>query len=378
MVRPEIDFAGQLVVSAQSYRWLSASGSPAPAHVVEVDDRVTANEALRLAKSGTGLLWRGDFHNARQLLNAVSRRVRSRRRPARTPVQEFRRQRHDQSRQARVLALVLVPIDPGHVVPLRRAPDVRHACQDVYGPLVTPGVLSLRELLGVISAAEWRRKGVWVPALGARIHPHYGVFAPTRSEYVDLVAAAPLPGTGLAFDIGTGTGVLAAVLARRGVERIVATDNVARAVRCAQDTMRRLGLAGRVEVLHTDLFPKGRADLVVCNPPWLPAEPHSLLDHAVYDPGGRMLGAFLAGVAQHLRPAGETWLVLSDLAERLGLRTRAELLDAIDRAGLTVLDRSDIRPRHPRIADSSDPLHSARASEITSLWRLAPGIGCHV
>jgi prophage antirepressor-like protein len=83
-----------------------------------------------------------------------------------------------------------------------------------------------------------------------------------------------------------------------------------------------------------------------------------------------MLHGFLAGLAAHLEPGGEGWLVLSDLAEHLGLRTRAELLAAVDAAGLKVLGRTDVRPHHPRTADASDPLHAARAAELTSLWRL--------
>jgi hypothetical protein len=83
-----------------------------------------------------------------------------------------------------------------------------------------------------------------------------------------------------------------------------------------------------------------------------------------------MLHGFLAGLTTHLAPGGEGWLVMSDLAERLGLRTRADLLAAIDAAGLRVLDRIDARPDHPRSRDTSDLLHAARAAEITSLWRL--------
>jgi hypothetical protein len=30
----------------------------------------------------------------------------------------------------------------------------------------------------------------------------------------------------------------------------------------------------------------------------------------------------------------------------------------------------DARPRHPKASDASDPLHYARAAEVTSLWRL--------
>jgi hypothetical protein len=84
-----------------------------------------------------------------------------------------------------------------------------------------------------------------------------------------------------------------------------------------------------------------------------------------------MLLGFLNGLAARLEPGGEGWLILSDLAEHLGLRSREWLLAAIDAAGLTVVTRLDTRPTHPRVADVSDPLHAARAAEVTSLWRLA-------
>jgi prophage antirepressor-like protein len=83
-----------------------------------------------------------------------------------------------------------------------------------------------------------------------------------------------------------------------------------------------------------------------------------------------MLLGFLNGLAAHTETGGEGWLILSDLAEHLGLRTRDELLAAIEAAGLKVLGKVDVKPHHPRIYDASDPLHAARAAEITSLWRL--------
>ena len=171
--------------------------------------------------------------------------------------------------------------------------------------------------------------------------------------------------------ISTGTGVLAAVLARRGIKRIIATDQDPRALDCARENLTRLGLAAQVEVVQADLFPEGRAALVVCNPPWVPARPSSPLEHAVFDPESRMLLGFLNGLAAHLEPGGEGWLILSDLAEHLGLRTRAELLAAIDAAGLKVLGKIDVKPHHPRVSDTSDALHAARAAEVTSLWQLS-------
>jgi SAM-dependent methyltransferase len=345
---------------------------------VIADDSLSADAAYRLARSGTAMLWRGDFNNARQLLQAISRRLeRAMRRaernaPERTlsAADAFHLHRENQAQRARILGELLVNLDADYRVPLLRAPDVREACFEAYGTGDKSLVVSLRELLGLIGAHEWRKKGVPVPALGDRVHPHYGVFSPIRGEYVGLVAEAPLPSMGLAFDIGTGTGVLAAVLARRGVAHIVATDQDARALACARENIARLEVSGQVEVVYADLFPEGRAPLIVCNPPWIPARPSSPLEHAVYDPESRMLRGFISGLARHLEPGGEGWLILSDIAERLGLRTRDEVLKAIDMAGLEVAGRLDVRPHHPRTQDVTDPLHEARAAEITSLWRL--------
>jgi methylase of polypeptide subunit release factors len=201
------------------------------------------------------------------------------------------------------------------------------------------------------------------------------VFAPIRSEYVELVAKAALPAalssTSVAFDIGTGTGVLAAVLARRGVQRVIATDMDPRALACAKENVERLGIGKQVDVTRADLFPDGRAALVVCNPPWVPARPSSPLEHGIYDFESRMLKGFLRGLSAHLEAGGEGWLLLSDLAEHLGLRSREDLLAWIEGAGLTVVNRMDVRPKHPKVTDESDPLHRARRAEVTSLWRLA-------
>ena len=267
--------------------------------------------------------------------------------------------------------MLLLPFEPGHVVPLRRAPDVQQACEQVYGPADAPYVASMRELLGLIGAYEWRRKGVEIPLLGDRIHPWYGVFSPARGEYLELVARQDLPSKALAFDVGTGTGVLAALLAQRGVRRVVGTDQDPRALACARENIDRLGLAQHVEIVDANLFPEGRAPLIVCNPPWVPARPSSPIEHAVFDPDSRMLRGFLDGLAAHLEPGGQGWLILSDFAEHLGLRTRDELLGWIDAAGLKVLGRADIRPKHPKSTDADDPLHAARKAEVTSLWRLA-------
>jgi SAM-dependent methyltransferase len=361
-----------------------AEGSP-PRRVVLADDTLAADAAYRLACEGTALLWRGDFQNARQLLQAMMRRLdkptkrksrgKNQPEPVVEPATAFHTHRQAQAQRARVLNMLLIEMQDDYGIGLRRAPDVKQACNEAWGRSDgKTGVVPLRGLQGLIGAHEWRKKGVQVAALGSLIHPHYGVFSPVRGEYVELVARTPLPAalqaTPLAFDIGVGTGVLSAVLAQRGVARVVATDVSDRALSCAKDNLQRLELTGQVELLKTDAFPPGKAALVVCNPPWLPARPTSILEQAVYDEGSQMLKGYLAGLAEHLCPGGEGWLILSDLAEHLGLRTRPELLGWIDAAGLKVLGREDTLPRHAKAHDASDPLHAARSAEVTSLWRL--------
>ncbi len=363
----------------RSARWRSESGAPAPKQMAIVDDRLTADQAYGLACQGTALLWRGDFQNARQMLTAMAKRgdrhPRKAKRPG-SPAEAFHLHRQAQAQRARTLGMLLVELDADYGIALRRAPDIRQACTEAWGPGEGSTVVSLRELLGLVGAHEWRTKGIPIPALDGRIHPHYGVFTPIRREYVDLVAGAPLPQAlatqSLAFDIGTGTGVLAAVLARRGIARVVATDQDPRALACARENIERLGLARQVEVVEADLFPEGRAALVVCNPPWVPARPATPIERGIYDPESLMLRGFLSGLAAHLAPGGEGWLVLSDLAEHLGLRSRDGLLAMIAAAGLEVAGRLDAKPKHPKASDVSDPLHGARAAEVTSLWRLSP------
>jgi SAM-dependent methyltransferase len=362
--------------------WRSHSDSPIPARVVVADGKMTADEAYGLVCQGTALLWRGDFHEARQMLSALAKRA-DRKQRKRTsaatsvtgPAEAFHLYRQARAQRARSLNALLVPLNDDYTIPLRRAPDIRQACTEAWGPAETASVTALRALQGVIGAHEWRIKGIEIPEAGGRIHPHFGVFAPIRREYVDLVSTTPLPdvcaSSSIAFDIGTGTGVLAVVLARRGIERVVATDLDPRALACARENVQRLGLSERVDVVQADLFPDGRAALVVCNPPWIPARPSSPMENGIYDPDSRMLRRFLKGLPAHLEPRGEGWLVLSDLAEHLGLRTRATLLEEFEAAGLRVVGRHEVPPRHPRAADDTDPLHVARAAEITSLWRLA-------
>lgn len=358
--------------------WHSENDTPAPKRVQTADDTISADAAYKLCCEGTALLWRGDFQNAKQLLQALTRRID---RPGKKPkkaasnlTEAFHLHRQAQSQKARILGMLLIEVAVGYHVNLRRAPDIKAACEHAYGKSTQSFVVSLREILGLVGAYEWSKNGVEISVINNKIHPSYGVFSPIRGEYLNLVDTAPLPNPcNLAFDIGTGTGVLAAILANRGVKQVVATDNSQRALDCAQKNINQLEMKNTVTVVNADLFPgneDSKADLIVCNPPWLPARPSSVLESAIYDENSKMLKGFLSGLKTYLSDSGEGWLILSDFAEHLGLRTRDELIGWIETAGLKVLDKMDTKATHNKILDATDPLHTARKAEVTSLWRL--------
>jgi methylase of polypeptide subunit release factors len=395
---------------AHSIVWQSQSGWSPSKKVVEIDDTISADTAYRLASEGQGLIWRGDFQNAKQLLQAIKRRLTQRKAiDANLPLPErFHRIRLARSQAARTLGQLIILVEPGYQLKLRRAPAIAEACEAAYGlanhlsaevdAQVTnevtadlnidlthervndagfdlskqPFALPLTELIGVLSAHQWQKQGVAIESLNAHIYPQHGVFAPTRQEYLTLIQQAPLPQPcRKAFDIGTGTGVIAALLISLGVEHVVATELSPRALRCAAFNIQQLGLTDQIRFAQVNLFPPGQADLIVCNPPWLPGKVHSPLDAAIYDPDSTMLKGFIDGVGQHLTVGGQAWLVLSDIAEHLNLRSRETLLGWFKKAGLSVIEKHDLRPSHPKIQDSADPLHAQRALEVTSLWRLS-------
>lgn len=369
--------------------WQSTASNRPPKKIMVINDSMKADAAYKLVCEGTALLWRGDFQNAKHLSQAISRRIDNRTTKPKaqnklkkqaaskielSPKEKFHLYRKGQVERARTMGMLLVEMPAGYKLPYDRAPDVKAACEHAYGKINKDTVVvSLRELLGVIGAYEWHTKGVEVPQLEAAITPSYGVYSPVRGEYIDLVNDTPLNDVSVAFDIGAGTGVLSAILVKRGVKKVIATELDTRALACAKENIQKLGLASQVQVIKADLFPPtdaGLADLIVCNPPWLPVKANSPIEHTIYDPESKMLKGFLNGLKNHLAIKGEGWLILSDFAEHLGLRTNEELQEWVKAAGLVVVEKIDVEPTHAKSQNTGDALFFARSKEVTSLYRL--------
>lgn len=355
----------------EPFAWRSESDSAPPTAFARVGDSLKADDAMKRVRRGEFLVYDGDFHNARQLLSAMGRRL-----PSPTPspsaLEIFRAERRARAVEHETLGRLLVELGPKYELKNKRAPpEVELACRQAWGPAEGPRTLvSLKTLLGVLGAAEWRKNGLEVPGLPKPIVTHYGVYVPTRTDYIEVLRKYSDLKGGTCFDIGTGTGVLGLLLMKKGASFVVGTDIEPRAVACARENAKRFGWGDRFEVEERALFPDGKADLVVCNPPWVPEPPKNRVDRAVFDEGGQMLEAFLAGLKAHLKPGGRGLLILSDLAERLGLREKGALEASFARHGLTCTRRINEHAKHGRAKDRSDALHEARSKEVTTLYEL--------
>lgn len=359
----------------QNLTWLSHNAVKPPQTLVDIskNQSLSADKALPLWRAKTATVWHGDYHQAKALLDAAKRRLNKAAKTGDTLLDSFHKHRMQQQQKSHLLSHLCVIVQPNWQLTLPRAPNIQTACEQAFGfDNTEPVLISLQALLGYIGAEQWHQKGVAIKALDDQhIHVPFGVFSPLRGEYLQLMLQATLPqGCQSAWDIGTGSGILAALLAKRGVKNIIATDTNPIAITTAQANFKRLQVASHIQLHEQDLFPEGKADLIVCNPPWLPAKPSSIIETALYDADSNMLKSFLNGAAERLHDGGQAWLIMSDLAERIGLRQEHDLNDWIAAAQLRLIAKHDAKPEHAKAQNPNDPLYAARSEEITSLYCL--------
>ncbi len=255
-----------------------------------------ADTVLKNAREHIASVWRGDFHNAKQVLAAMKKRLhKNSTRAADADIQAaFHRHRMQQAQQSRLLGMLAVEerhgFNPRFAARTRCA---RRAERCVWaGQTIRPFLLPLNQLLGFIGAHEWHKKGVDIPALGGKIRVPFGRVFPLRGEYLDLLMQAPLPES-----------LPTRIRYRAPAAACSPPCSPARGMpahhrRRHQPARHRLppapicngwGWKDQVQIEAVDLFPAARADLIVCNPPWLPAKPTSAIEAALYDPGSAML-----------------------------------------------------------------------------------------
>lgn len=146
-----------------------------------------------------------------------------------------------------------------------------------------------------------------------------GVFRPHSDTWLLAGALAGRPAARV-LDLCTGSGALAVCAALHGARRVVAVDVSRRAVLSARLNARINGV--RVDARRGDLFAPvagERFDLIVSNPPYVPAAEEALPRRGpqrAWDAGldGRaLMDRICAGAAAHLAPGGQLLLVHSEV-----------------------------------------------------------------
>ena len=141
------------------------------------------------------------------------------------------------------------------------------------------------------------------------------VYEPAEDTFLLLNAALnEAEENDLILELGTGSGIIARALSERlKISKVVTTDINPYAVRYA----RSKGL----DVIRTYLFRglKGKFDLIIFNPPYLPIEEREIEDRWLEiswdggDDGRKIINEFLDGVGRHLSKRGRFLLVVSSL-----------------------------------------------------------------
>ncbi len=165
---------------------------------------------------------------------------------------------------------------------------------------------------------------------GLRILLDDDVYEPAEDTFLLAETLEVRPGE-IALDVGTGTGLIALLMARKA-KYVLGVDVNPKAVELARRNARLNGISN-VEFRLSDLFENvsGRFDVITFNAPYLPGEPEKAIDLALVGgkTGREVIDRFIAEVPDHLNENGRVYLVQSSITgveetmrefEKAGLR----------------------------------------------------------
>ena len=112
-------------------------------------------------------------------------------------------------------------------------------------------------------------------------------------------------------------------------------------------------------------------DLIVCNPPWIPAKfvpETNPLDNGVYDQDEKFLKSAFNYARIHLDKRGEMLLIYSDLAYQLGLQDETRIRDLAREYNMRaeLLDSTSL----PLNKKKNDPLREVKRNSKVQLFKI--------
>ncbi len=276
------------------------------------NQKTDIQEAIDTLLSGKYLLIEGFYSNGLNLLNALQSYLKKKH-----PNQGFQEQRAFRLEYKELSNLVLIEIS-AHKLVVKKAPVIGWL-EKLY-PELDDFLLTFPQVQGLNSAWQWYVNGVVVPVLRNKVHPYYGVYFPTRFDHLHLFDNWLKRYNGpkkTAIDIGIGSGVLSLQMIKYGFQKSYGTDINPNAIIGLQEAMKGTKLSLKIEVVYGHLFGTWAkpTELIVFNPPWLPAS-HDLdrLDEAIYY-DDKLFPAFFEEAKKRLLPEGRIVLLFSNLGQ---------------------------------------------------------------
>ena len=156
---------------------------------------------------------------------------------------------------------------------------------------------------------------LYYKGLKLKLHPQ--VYEPAEDTFL-LAENLKVRKGDIALDIGTGTGIIALLMAKKA-RFVLGVDINPIAVELARENAKINGIKN-VEFRMSDLFEnvEGKFDIITFNPPYLPGEAKELkepIDLALIGgkQGREVLNKFISQVRDYLRPNGMVQIVQSSI-----------------------------------------------------------------
>ena len=257
---------------------------------------------------------------------------------------------------------------------VKRAPDFDWL-ESLY-PDVSEFYVSFSDVQSMNSSWQWYTNGVEVQTLGLSIHPYHGTYFPTKFDHLKLFDKWLKQYEGSkesVIDMGVGSGVLSFQLIQNGFENITAIDSNKNAIIGVAKESKRLGYEKNMTLIHSDLFEncETKADLIVFQPPWLPAR-HELdeeIEKATYY-DETLFPRFFEQAVNHLNENGKIVLIFPNTAEIMDEKSIHPIIEEL-KTNKRFKKELQLK-RDVRASSRRTKRRDAKSREKVELWVLSP------
>lgn len=334
--------------------------------IVKINKNFDAAEVLEHVKSGGNVLITDFYSTGLNLLSELKKYLKTL-----YSETEFKKQRVFRDIFHKYSQHIFLEVKAKKLV-VRKSPDI--GWLEILYPDISDFMLRFTDVQGMNSSWQWYKKGVFIPILGRKIYPYYGTYFPTRFEHLELFANWLKSYKGdknYAYDVGAGSGILSYRLLMSGFDKVFASDNNVNAIIGLYNEVIRRNLAGKINVECGDLFAgiKEKSELIVFNPPWIPAQNDIKgLDNAIYYEKD-MFSRFFEEAYHRLDADGQIVIIFSNLAKITNIcdvNPIEEELNTASRYKLNLFKTAKVGQASKKTKRNQ----SWRDEELTELWVL--------